>query len=79
MTGASRRVDPFGSKPAYERGIKKCRFLRQAQGTELIEVQGQPLPTGRQAEQAQLINRASRRVDFLKAGLLNWNEPKVKK
>jgi len=28
--------------PAFEDGVKKRRFLRQAQDTEFIEVQGQP-------------------------------------
>jgi hypothetical protein len=35
--------DPFdGAKPRLEVGNGKRRFLRQAQDTEFIEVQGQP-------------------------------------
>ena len=35
--------------PSIRTGQER-RFLRQAQDTEFIEVQYQPLPTGRQAE-----------------------------
>jgi hypothetical protein len=35
---------------AFRSVRKKRRFLRQVQDTESIEVQGQPLPTGRKAE-----------------------------
>jgi hypothetical protein len=46
------KVDPFdGTQTLQFRLRKDRRFLRQAQDTESIEVQGQPLPTGRQAEQ----------------------------
>jgi hypothetical protein len=38
--------------PSIRTGQER-RFLRQAQDTEFIEVQYQPLPTGRQAEQTQ--------------------------
>jgi hypothetical protein len=44
-------LDTFdGAKPRFLNWGKKRRFLRQAQDTESIEVQYQPLPTGRQAE-----------------------------
>jgi len=57
----------------FRGGIKSGGFLRQAQDTEFIEVQYQPLPTGRQAEpatQAQAEGHTSasdsraERVDF---------------
>jgi hypothetical protein len=36
--------------PNFEDGLKEYDFLRQTQDTEFIEVQGNPLPIGRQAE-----------------------------
>jgi hypothetical protein len=57
----------------FRGGIKSGWLLRQAQDTEFIEVQYQPLPTGRQAEpstQAQAeghtsaSDRGVERVDF---------------
>ncbi len=63
-------------------GWGKRRFDRRAQDTKLIEVQGQPLPTGRQAEplglspsglssgrwQAPTFRSGSGRVDYFISG-----------
>ncbi len=60
--------------PVFKDGVRKRGFLRHAQDTEFIEVQGQPLPAGRQAEplglssgrrQALAFRSGSRRVDLM--------------